>query len=138
MKYEIEFPENYVKPVLPMGKEWVAALRSGKYQQGTQFLRYTDEEDKVEKQCCLGVICLLQQRPFKIEGNKTVFDYSDCTLSRENPLYKIFGPVGYFPPGVRVFQEKWDVYYYSLSGLNDLGFSFAEIADIIEAIWDCQ
>lgn len=33
-------------------EEWVAALRSGKYQQGTEVLR-----DEFKEFCCLGVLC---------------------------------------------------------------------------------
>lgn len=38
--------------------KWVAALRSGKYEQGKGFLRRLDEKDSnKEKFCCLGVLC---------------------------------------------------------------------------------
>lgn len=35
-------------------KRWIEALRSGKYTQGTTYLNYQG------KQCCLGVLCLIE------------------------------------------------------------------------------
>lgn len=35
-----------------VAKKWVAALRSGKYKQGREFLR-----DRDDRYCCLGVLC---------------------------------------------------------------------------------
>ncbi len=44
--------------------KWVAALRSGEYQQGEGYL-LTSDEDEVKRYCCLGVACELyhQEHP---------------------------------------------------------------------------
>lgn len=40
---------------------WVAALRSGEYEQGVGALSYVDTDEK-RKWCCLGVLCDLAQK----------------------------------------------------------------------------
>lgn len=39
-------------------EKWVAALRSGEYEQGTAVLTQEDEDGNI-KHCCLGVLCQL-------------------------------------------------------------------------------
>lgn len=106
-------------------KLWVAALRSGKYEQGTGML------NRDGRMCCLGVA---------------------CEVGIENGLKLQFGCVGYvgyvlksynneidcLPVEVMKWAGIWDKFGYfrggsSLSALNDSGKSFAEIADIIES-----
>lgn len=41
-------------------QQWVAALRSGEYKQGTGRLRY--EEEGEQYFCCLGVLCELHRK----------------------------------------------------------------------------
>jgi hypothetical protein len=90
-------------------KKWVAALRSGEYKQCQQ--RLTDGEGY----CCLGVACAIS--PNAVDGWK-----EDCTL----------------PWGVREWlglATAWgdNNCNGSLSQLNDMGKTFAEIADLIES-----
>ncbi len=108
-------------------KKWVAALRSGEYKQGRNWLLAQD------RFCCLGVACNL-------------FDASKWEESREGE--KIVG----FGHGVMVFDgqnqslpscvREWlgladaegrHIHGTTLSGLNDTGRSFTDIADLIES-----
>lgn len=98
-----------------LAMKWVEALRSGKYEQGTEYLNNNG------KFCYLGELC-------EIEGgfeNKVhdvlsaVILYNDAF--RQYPGRAIRTRYGHVP-------SKND----SLAQLNDSGSSFSEIADIIE------
>lgn len=41
-------------------KEWIAALKSGKYEHGTDTLHYKD--NSIERYCCLGVFCKINDK----------------------------------------------------------------------------
>lgn len=104
---------------------WVAALRSGEYKQGKNYL------DSEGKHCCLGVLCRVAMRnglPL-IERSRqatTTFDGSDqivpkaamdwVGLQEDDGTY-------------RADLEVW----HSLAELNDGGRSFESIADLIES-----
>ena len=101
-------------------KEWVAALRSGEYQQTKD--RLFDGEGH----CCLGVGC-------KVCGLEPVFDGRD---------YKFDDMVTMLPKVVKealgLRSEGGDYHssngsFTSLTDDNDSGKTFAEIADIIES-----
>ena len=94
---------------------WIAALRSGRYQQTVGLLRGDGGH------CCLGVLCDL--------ANPSGWHLDDCTeedrhaLGEENEL----GSNGREEFGLTNEQEAL------LINMNDKGKSFAEIADYIEA-----
>ena len=104
---------------------WVEALRSGEYGQATNYLG----KNKGNKYCCLGVACVILN---KIAGqepnwNKRRKDYyleSGGELSvlggKEELLFN--SPTGQIKDGIE-----------SLAEMNDLGATFDEIADFIEA-----
>lgn len=95
---------------------WVAALRSGKYQQGLGCLRSLDD-----KFCCLGVLCDLGMYKAWVRGSSAF-------------LYR--GYDGTLPDEVRytVGLDYSDV--GALMALNDrYGKSFEEIADYLEATY---
>lgn len=104
-------------------KQWVAALRSGEYKQGTGQLRSKNNEF-----CCLGVLCDLhhQANPDLPEGGWVDGSY----LSQS-----------YIPPDNVFAWASINVYekvsigskYESLPDHNDRGRTFSEIADAIEA-----
>lgn len=136
--YTINFPENYTKPKLPGRDQWTAALRSGKYGQGKGRLRVDNNY------CCLGILCELQGRLIKENGIWVdPYDYAkededcgaECSLSGDNPLAKELRDLGSFPEDLYVESDQ-HIIYHALSELNDSGFVFNQIADIIEAIWD--
>lgn len=121
-------------------KAWVAALRSGQYEQGRSFLRKND------KHCCLGVACELAieaglpiTRTVDSEGRHAYIDPDDN-----------FRPSGHdqtLPPlvkdwlGLRGAEGEYekpnapDMFgrYSTLSHLNDSGQTFVQIADVIES-----
>lgn len=109
---------------------WLEALRSGEYKQGQDWLRDGDQF------CCLGVLCDLYIRAHAAD--------SEWRLRRVGPLFSVEGEVKLPPesvidwaglverdPYVRI--EGGPVEGCALAYLNDdLGMTFAEIADIIE------
>ncbi len=98
-------------------KNWVDALRSGKYKQGQKALR--QETPEGSRFCCLGVACDLED-PKKwrnLEGGKADFDYHQGWLSQEL-LAKL---------GFNHMEQS------SLANMNDnQGKTFDEIARYLE------
>jgi hypothetical protein len=123
-------------------KAWIAALRSGEYEQGKKALHVL-EGDGVGY-CCLGVACDLAVK-------------AGVPLTRETELSEVIHQeievfvtengvraVAYLPPpvrkwlGVRTDGGNYDAHpsthgFTSLATKNDDGATFGEIADIIES-----
>lgn len=117
-------------------KKWVEALRSGEYRQGEGYLQ--DHEGKF---CCLGVACEI----FSLE-----YHHSDSFLPSEAiPRLKLRDEAGDIFSSLAVEElEKYlvteedkriyrnaceDGYAYTdLAQINDNGYSFKMIANIIE------
>jgi hypothetical protein len=106
--------------------QWVAALRSGQYAQGYQRLR---EEDRF---CCLGVLCDLAMQEER--------DYAwQEAYSRVRPgAYAVVGmnvdhdclpPDGVYSRWAGMQRREVD----ELASMNDQHYTFAMIADWIEA-----
>lgn len=109
-------------------KQWVEALRSGKYTQGEGSLAKRDDDFNCKlKHCCLGVLCEvigISREP--VEGSNTyVYDGSDEVL----------------PEKVRESLDITEMEQKDLIDLNDgrtnncgvfEQFNFDEIADWIE------
>lgn len=94
-------------------KNWVGALRSGKYEQGLYSLRSKDN-----KYCCLGVLC-------------DVINPSDWVEQLDGG-YTYLGRGGVLPISI---QEKFGVdeaAQGALVNMNDRGDTFEQIADYIE------
>lgn len=107
-------------------KEWVAALRSGKYQQGRGQLRQHNEY------CCLGVLCDIASKG----GIGNWVDDVAFVTDKEG------AEMSSLPASVRIWADldRTDpiINGGSLSSYNDgVGkfepHSFTEIADLIEA-----
>ena|SRR6188768_1756975 len=102
---------------------WVKALRSGEYVQVQDRLR------KGSKHCCLGVLCDLYTKEsgkrWGFSGMKwrDIFDFADLP----GPEVCIWAGLPDENPVVRIGKAK-----RALSGHNDNGAPFAEIADAIE------
>jgi hypothetical protein len=109
---------------------WVAALRSGDYQQGQGQLRNHNDYF-----CCLGVLCDLM--PTSNGGWYTVEDDEDLTS-----IYEFDGMTELLPDSVMMWANLdsynprvlvADGLYVNLSTLNEeRGYTFARIADAIE------
>jgi len=113
-----------------IAKKWVAALRSGEYEQGIEALC---QEGKF---CCLGVLC-------ELASNEGVV--SRTVINGDDAVYGIDLQRDYLPhevqkwSGVRCSSGEYTAlvdgsrYEKSLVGHNDVdNLSFDEIADIIE------
>lgn len=114
--------------------KWVQALRSGDYKQGKKTLKINGTH------CCLGVLCDLHKQecggewydpthPDLIsgaQGYRTPSGYEDWSMLPE--------PVQEWA-GIRTGINP-DVDGKPLSGLNDGGWKFGRIADLIEARWE--
>jgi hypothetical protein len=117
---------------------WLTALRSGSYTQGHGYLRqaYPSGNDRY---CCLGVLCDIAQRHNKITPPEP--DYEPTPLN-PNPPFRYGDAEAYLPdvvadwatldanPHVDVCPNYRDA--EELAELNDLGFTFDQIADLIE------
>lgn len=124
------------KPMNPAIKaEWIAALRSGEYVQGKDYLRTKGNDDGKVKHCCLGVLCELAVKHGVIGP----------AVYAGGGAYDFGGTVFKLPPAVMDWAgiESLTAIYgdVPLSDLdacneltqdNDSGKSFNEIADIIE------
>ena len=124
---------------------WVAALRSGDYKQTRETLRDCDGF------CCLGVLCDLYiretedthslrarawevKRVFHVPVVGTGVDlYENAVLP--NPVREWAGMEtddGSFSDDEKFYPTSLKC----LSGLNDKGSSFEELADVIEKKWE--
>ena len=121
---------------------WVNALRSGKYEQGSEKLRGANGY------CCLGVLCDIYA-----QEHNTQWEFrGDEEINPQSQDYWYFDEHSEFlpesvmnwaelkthNPTVRVDVEDnddEDNWYYKdeLSDINDSGYDFSQIANIIEA-----
>lgn len=102
-------------------KKWVAALRSGRYEQTKGAL------ERGGRYCCMGVACVVAMRagvPLERTGSDSgTVAYNSCT--------------GLLPSSVAAWLGLNDTGGDYLSGkltdLNDRGTPFAQLAEIIES-----
>lgn len=126
---------QHKSPTTPMNPEikaqWVAALRSGEYEQGTGRLHRGDTF------CCLGVLCDLAikagapgveefRRPTEI-----VSTYNGLQLILPGSVREWAGLDSCNP--ILVDESGSESEYHPVSIFNDNGTTFNEIADLIEA-----
>lgn len=127
---------------------WLAALRSGVYKQETNVLRYADGF------CCLGVLCDLAGPELNLHWSigdestyRLVLDEYNTERNHlpliiqqwagglaERPIVEVTPTLRAHPRGESLWRATADTAhrYTTLDSLNDSGFTFAEIADIIE------
>lgn len=131
-----------------MEKKLVAALRSGKYKQGKSYLRVGD------RFCCLGVACDLINALDMDEGrwipprNPDECDQDDYMQHDLDGAFEFESGPDTSPEVLVPAMMRWldwetgagDLHITQRSGadarlseLNDSGFTFDQIADIIEA-----
>lgn len=108
-------------------KKLVAALRSGKYKQGSGYL--TRKVDDEELNCCLGVACKIYQEEV---GDLSLVQMTNITAydKRYTALpIKVQQWLDFKSP-----SGQYNGLYFcdSLMNDNDTGKTFEEIADIIE------
>lgn len=120
---------------------WVAALRSGAYEQGRKRLRTSNDQ-----YCCLGVLCEIavetgvipppvqqevgySDRPYKY-GMETSNGWNSSTTGLPD-IVATWAGLG--PQGMHVrIPHKEAEESFNLAYLNDNGSTFEEIADLIE------
>lgn len=134
-------------------RAWIEALRSGKFEQGKNLLGF-QRTDGSREYCCLGVLCMVQGAEPKLRN----LDYSHGTLefgqsenveleevlplatAIETGLYEDYGaswmamnPTLAGVPNMSTFKYPASLdLSISLAHCNDAGFTFAQIADLIE------
>jgi hypothetical protein len=125
--------------------KWLEALRSGEYEQGMGALK------KDGKYCCLGVLCdvlikdaeLSQQFTVReeeeLDGGRICFSYMGNRASDVIPLalgraldINDTNPVVEVTEALAA-QIGFGYHTTSLAQLNDAGYSFLKIADVIDA-----
>lgn len=116
---------------------WIKALRSGDYKQGRNYLCSDDHY------CCLGVLCDLVA-PDDWTGTGVIRYHQDnCSLPDEDIAIAVgmTNEIGGFDPnGLPVALHEWlrakdkdGTVPLSLAGMNDAGYPFSDIADVIES-----
>jgi hypothetical protein len=108
--------------------DWLAALRSGKYKQGTGRLHYGN------KYCCLGVACAVAEVP-KVGGG-FMFDGRNYSVLPPREILNSFALPEEMYSGCRstIFVQK-GAFLMSVDVLNDQNTTFSEIANLIEATY---
>jgi hypothetical protein len=107
--------------------KWVAALRSGQYQQGRNMLRTRDN-----KYCCLGVLCDISglgkwvDTPYIAEPGYRVSNW--CVEDLLSPPVQEYAGIA---TAGGVLPNK-----HTLSDMNDDGATFEQLADLIEQHWE--
>lgn len=112
-------------------KKWVSALRSGKYEQGQEYL------NSQNKFCCLGVLCEVAKKngvELKIEvdeeDNTVSYNGSNGVLSK--PVMNWAGIQNICGSYINSRNQEM-----TLTGLNDTQrMSFKQIANIIEKVYE--
>ena len=126
-----------------IAEKWAAALRSGEYKQSRSILHNTTKDTF----CCLGVLCELAiEEGIEVSRGKG-HGPGECASNR---IMSYDGLTTSPPPIVVTWAGMWDssgiiedplpskdndidTPVDSLMGANDTGFTFGEIADIIDA-----
>lgn len=118
---------------------WLAALRSGEYKQGPGVLRNRDEDTY----CCLGVLCELAVQEGVV---RSVVEVGNCWIADREDRVRITGYDG-ATTVLPVTVSEWAGLDRSgvdsgnpwvlgrqkqLAQLNDEGYAFTELADVIE------
>lgn len=137
-----------------IAKKWIRALRSGRYRQGKHVLK-AKSRNGVVQHCCLGVLCELYQNDRKRKKKQRLdvdadwssggaYDLPDSTViaafdsdavtlpERVRTWAGISEADGTFRDDTLVFYTGKDkTPCKGLAALNDNGWSFKRIADVI-------
>ena len=121
-------------------QKWIDALRSGKYEQGSEKLR------TVSGYCCLGVLCDLYAQEhdtqWEFRGNEETNlqpkDYWYFEDQSEFVPESVMDWAGFTEncPVVKIDVEEDDedswFYHEGLADLNDSGYTFNELSKLIQ------
>ena len=119
-----------------IAKVWVDALRSGKYEQGSDYLC------KNGMHCCLGVLCELyinhtgDMKYSRVadgdDGDYDIVDYGGdievlpCEVMEWAEINTSTG---------KIYDDHAEFDFSSLAEMNDSGHSFNDLAKVIEDYW---
>jgi hypothetical protein len=120
--------------------QWVAALRSGEYEQtrGALQVKRSTGEGVPDGFCCLGVLCELAVTDgLEVEvsdlhypgDDHAIVQYVGCSSYPPGAVHQWSG---YFAP------DSAEVTFSTLADMNDNGYDFASIADRIESDPDTE
>ncbi len=126
---------NLTKKQIKKVKEWIKALRSKEYKQGEQFLCPISYDGR-RSYCCLGVACKINGLSERVLKQVPLYDQKVVTFSGQEAnlpkkMVKSLGlrdHCGSFCGPYIVDDHEYD----ELTGMNDDGVSFCDIADFIE------
>lgn len=114
-----------------IAEQWVAALRSGDYEQGTHCLR-----DKENRFCCLGVLSEMYRKEHpeahwveREENNRTIMFNDGEEVATGVLTYKVMDWAGINSVGGEIVDTHRTLY---LTEVNDDGTPFGDIAKLIE------
>lgn len=114
--------------------KWVAALRSGKFEQGRTALAF-QTDDGATQYCCLGVLCEVlgvDKQPTRIDGRYGFFVAEDRPRERHYLPPAVAQAAGLDSTDPEVNESCNGRNPVSLSYLNDKGYTFEQIAQLIE------
>lgn len=130
----IPFQDNLTEQQIININSWLAALRSGKYQQTIGALC------KDGGFCCLGVCSIIREDATLIEddGAKRKFSYIEAVeyylnFPEENWMKRNYG-FYYNHPVVYARVNELSI-RKALAWLNDAGYTFETIANVIESVF---
>jgi hypothetical protein len=103
-------------------EKWLQALRSKEYKQGSGCLK------KEDKFCCLGVLTDLYIKENNLNWSLDDSSYVYEKLPVPGSVVRAWAGLEYANPDIKIDKPFPD----SLAGMNDDGYSFEEIADVIE------
>lgn len=127
--------------------KWIAALRSGEYEQGRSGLCIEDDTG-VRHYCCLGVLAqldgvLTQERKTYIHelGYTGVRQFgwlegyapNEAMYAGVNGVLERFSPVSPLEIDGTDRRDAWSLPYV-VANLNDNGWTFNQIADYLETV----
>jgi hypothetical protein len=116
------------EPLSTAVQQWIAALRSGKYTQGKNYLNADGSL------CCLGVACEIFKDELNLNITTTTTIDIDKEVTRYNRFYGVLPQIVSDHLGLSTCYGSLSKHdYSSLYSMNDNGKTFAEIADIIES-----
>jgi hypothetical protein len=145
-----------------VARQWVEALRSGKYAQTKNVLNRVDinETDSVDSFCCLGVLCVLYESAGNEMHHELRIEKADdnaapvlcrtsdmewanlpCTVTHWSGMRTEDGTLSKVPPelipeNLRKYLDDSHPSLNTLVEVNDKGASFEEIADLIEKAFE--
>lgn len=125
---------NSEPPKIPaeIKQQWLDALRGTQYKQGQSYLAQWTPDGVGPHYCCLGVLCEVRRVDFV---TKTVSD--NATISSNVKEYCFDGQRSevFLPQLFAISIGMEEEHQTLLAGLNDSGWSFGEIADLIEKVF---